>query len=503
LGIRQSRLAASALAATILLAAGFVPVAAAGSRSGSPGRDTAAPGATPPVVTLTAGGQTFEIRGRPGDAAWAAAIKTGLATEVQALEDLTGFTAPGGTIAIVEVVDGPNDFGISYDAAGKTLYIPQSAGPAVVADALARIWFNPTLFSDTWVNEGLAAFGEQVAGAGNYVPCSAVPAYPGSGGPNLANWTTLDGNSTIVEQNVADWQTGASCAFFTAVAQAAGPANFRNVLAAAATRRPAYGAAGGTTAGGTAPVGFHELLDLIDEVGLVPAGGTDPDMAQKLLGGFGLLDDATLAARSQARAEYHAIEARAGSWSIAPAIRAPMQSWDYAAAETAIATAGQILDLRDAVEKTIPSYAPDGSTIQTGFSTASTQAELDGVRSVMQQMSDASGTIARAKKLRDGSHSFLQSIGLLGADLDTPIKHAVSDLQSVQPARAQTDARSAIDEIDGAATVGLLRVALTVGFLGLLLVVSFWVVLLWRRARRRKNAGSAPPDDSKAASPSE
>ena len=502
MGIRPSSLAAIALAATLLLAAGVAPVAAESSRADGPGHDEAA-GAPPPVVALTAGGQTFQLQGRPGDSAWAAAVKTSLATEFQSLEDLTGLTAPGGTIAIVEVNDGPNDYGISYDAAGKTLDIPQSAGSAVVADALARIWFNPTFFSDTWVNEGLAAFGEQVAGPGNFLPCSAVPAYPGTGAPNLTDWATLDANSTITEQNVADWQTGVSCAFFTSVARTAGIANFRNVLAAAAARRPAYGDTGGSAAGAASPVGLHYLLDLIDEVGLFPAGIADPDMAQKLVGGLGLLDTATLAARSEARAAYHALETRAGSWAIAPAIRAPLQSWEYAAAETAITTAGQILDLRDAVAKTIPSYGPDGSTIQTGFSTASTQADLEAVRSVMQQMSDASGTVVRAQKLRDGSHSFLQSIGLLNADLDTPIKHALSDLQGVQPAKAQTDARSAIDEVDGAAAVGLMRVVLAVGVLGLLLVAAFWLVLLRRRARRRKKKAAAPPDDSVAASPSE
>jgi hypothetical protein len=488
------------LAGMLLLAVGYVPAGAAGAGAANTHRRAAVPLAQQPVVTLTAGGQTFDIQGRPGDSRWLAVVKSGLTAEVPALEDLTGLTAPGGTIAIAEVDDGLNNNGISYDPASRTLGIPQSAGPSIVANALARIWFNSTFFSDRWVNEGLAAFAEQVAGTGSYLPCSAMPAYPGAGNPNLAAWATLDAASTIAEQNVADWQVGASCAFFAEVAEAMGPANFRNVLVAAAARRPAYGL-GSQAAAGASPVTVRQLLDLIDEVGMVPASAPDPDMAQKLLAGFGLLDTATLASRSQARAAYHALTTRAGSWSIAPAIRAPLQSWDFAAAEAAMTTAGEILDVRDAVEKTIPSYSPNGSAVQTGFETAAIQDDLESLQSVMQKMFDASGTIAHATGLRDGSRSLLQTIGLIGTDTDTPIKHALADLQSVEPGKAQSDAQLAIDEIDGASNVGLLRAALAVGLLGLTLILAFWLALTVRRRRRRRRGGTvagdvAPPEET-------
>lgn len=501
MGIRPLRLAAPAmLAGTLLLAVGYVPAGAAGTGTASAHRPAAVLLAQQPVITLTAGGQTFDIQGRPGDSRWLAAVKSGLTAEVPALEDLTGLTAPGGTIAIAEVDDGLNNNGISYDPASRTLDIPQSAGPSIVANALARIWFNSTFFSDRWVNEGLAAFAEQVAGTGKYLPCSAMPAYPGAGDPSLAAWATLDAASTIAEQNVADWQVGASCAFFAEVAKAMGPGNFRDVLIAAAARRPAYGV-GSQAATGASPVTVRQLLDLIDEVGMVPASAPDPDMVQKLLAGFGLFDTATLASRSEARASYHALATRAGSWSIAPAIRAPMQTWDFDPAGAAIVTAGQILDLRDAVEKTIPSYLPNGSAVQKDFETASIQGDLDALRSVMQKMSDASGTIAHATRLRDGSHSLLQTIGLIGTDIDIPIKHALADLQSVEPGKAQSEAQSAIDEFDAASNVGLLRAAVAAGLLGLTLVLAFWLALLLRRRRRRGRGGTiagdlAPPEEA-------
>ena len=486
------------------MAVGYLP-AAAGTGMAGTGGQTAVFGAPLPVVTLTAGGQTFDIQPRTGDKAWLAAVQASLTTEVPALEDLTGLTAPGGTIAVAEVDDGLNNHGISYDAASHTLDIPQSAAPGVVANALARIWFNSTLFSDRWVNEGLATFGEQVAGAGNYVPCSEMPAYPGSGDPNLAAWATLNADSTIADQNLADWQVDASCAFVAEVAKTMGPANFSNVLVAAAARRSAYGA-GSQAAAGASPVTVRQLLDLIDEVGMVPAAAADPDMAQKLLGGLGVIDQATLTSRSEARAAYHALITTAGSWSIAPAIREPMQSWDFASAEAAMTTAGEVLDVRGSVEKTIPSYSPNGSTVQKDFETAATQDDLDALLAVMQKMLDASGTIAHATKLHDGSRSLLQTIGLIGTDLDTPMKHAMADLQAVEPDKAQSDAQTVSDEIDGASGVGLLRAAVAAGLLGLILIAAVWLLLIVRRRRRHRGNSSgtvAPPGESTEDTPTQ
>jgi hypothetical protein len=284
-----------------------------------------------------------------------------------------------------------------------------------------------------------------------------------------------------------------------------GPANFRNVLVAASARRPAYGA-GSTAPAGTSEVTLRQLLDLIDEVGMVPAGAADPDMAQKLLAGLGVMDETILASRSEARATYHALITRAAPWAIAPAIREPMQSWDFASAEAAMTTAGEILDLRDAVEKTIPSYSPNGSTVQKDFETASIQDDLDTLQSVMQKMSDASGTIAQATKLRDGSRSLLQTIGLIGTDLDIPMKHALADLQAVEPGKAQSDAQTAIDELDGASGVGMLRTAVAAGLLGLVLIAAIWLVLVLRRRRRRGGKGTetaAPPEDPTADTPAQ
>jgi hypothetical protein len=275
-----------------------------------------------------------------------------------------------------------------------------------------------------------------------------------------------------------------------------GPANFRNVLVAAEARRPAYGA--GAAPAGTSAVTTRQLLDLIDEVGMVPAGAADPDMAQKLLAGLGVIDDPTLALRSQARAAYHALITRAGSWSIAPAIREPLQNWDFASAEAAMTTAGEVLDARDAVVKTIPSYSPDGSTVQKDFETAAIQDDLDALLAVMRKMSDASETIAHATELRDGSRSLLQTIGLIGTDLDTPMKHALADLQAVEPGKAQGDAQTAIDELDGASGVGLLRTGVVAGLLGLALIAAVWLALILRRRRRRGSGKGTQPDPAPA-----
>jgi hypothetical protein len=492
LGIRPLRLAAPAiLAGGILLAVlGSATVAAAGGVN---------PRATHPASTgqdtpLTAGGQAFDIQVLPGDTAWAASIATDLGPVMTGLEDLTGLTPPGGTIVIAEVVYGLNDYGIAYDSATKTLDIPQSTDRVIVGHALAHIWFNSTLFADTWVSEGLATFFGRVVGMSQDTPC-LEPAYPGIGMPNLARWQTINPASTIQDQNVSDWQYQASCAWFDSVAGIMGRDAFRNVLKAAAGGEQAY--IDTVPPAGGLPVTTRRLLDLIDERGMLPAGIAYSDRAQALLAGDGIFDPTVLMDRSQARAAYHALESKAGTWSTPRVIRGSMRSWDFAAAQVAMTTATQILDLRDAVAKTIPGFWPSGGSIEIAFETAETQAELADVASLMQKMADAAETYARANRVRAQSRSIVQTIGLIGVDLDTPMKLARADLDSFKPDPAVAAARSEIDAVDGAVTAGWLRTGLAVGLLGLILIAGLWIWLFSRRRlpERPTDPATTPPSE--------
>jgi hypothetical protein len=184
-------------------------------------------------TALTSGSQTFDLQGWPEDSTWSTAVRGDVSGDFQRLEDLTGLKGPAGTVVVAETGGGLNDDGVTYDPATKTVGIPEGAAPNVVAHALAHVWFNPTMFKDTWLSEGLAGYGQKAAGEGSYTPCTEPGVYPASGPPDLTTWRTLNFNSTTQDQNVSDWQYSASCYFFTTLANAMGPDAFRSFLKAA------------------------------------------------------------------------------------------------------------------------------------------------------------------------------------------------------------------------------------------------------------------------------
>jgi hypothetical protein len=168
-----------------------------------------------------------------------------------------------------------------------------------------------------------------------------------------------------------------------------------------------------------------------------------------------------------------------------------MNGWDFPAAEAAMAKVGTILDLRDQVGKTLPGFSLDGTQIQTLFETASTQADLDSLASLLKKVSDASGKVARATQLRNGGHDFLQTIGLISADLDTPLRQARTDLQNIDPDGAASRAESVINRVNGSSELGLLWVIAAGAVLAFVLMLTTLLVGFVLMPARRRKASSA------------
>jgi hypothetical protein len=432
---------------------------------------------------VTAGSQAFDIQAWPEDPAWSAGVGADITTDVPALEALTGLKMPGGTVAILEAGDQQlGEYGGMYNSATSTAQIPETVQKDTVAHELSHIWFNHNLFADKWISEGLAGFSEQAAGAGNFTPCAEPGAYPGTGSPNLKLWQLLNNNSTTQDDQVSAYQYGASCYIFTTLAADMGPANLKLVLKAAYADQMAYVS---TTAdekisGASLPLSSKELLDLIDERGMVPAG-EDLDTAQTLLAKYGIFDATTLSDRSTARSAYHELASAAKSWKLPPAIREPMANWEFDSAQAAMATAKQIVDSRDSIGKLIPDLSLDGTVLQKQFEAAETQTDLDNLLTLIKAEADAAARVDQATKLSNNSRSILESIGLLGTDVQTPLTQARTDLANVKPESATTGAQRVIDRIDKSSDQGLLRAGSVAGILAVILLLLALVVFLRRR----------------------
>lgn len=435
---------------------------------------------------LTVGDQGFTLKGWPEDPTWSTTIAGDITADVQRLTDMTALSMPGGSVTIQEVGNfqlGGFYIGL-YDQKTRTVYVTEDLDPSDLAHELSHIWFNSKMFAQTWMYEGLAGYSEKAAGAGNYKACESPKTYPGTGLPDLANWEFVDPDSTTQEELVASWDYAASCWVITSLADAMGPEPFKSVMVAADKGLIAYAGATPTEDSPLAgkPISAKELLDLIDEWGMVPGGVTDLDQAQEMFATYGILNDGTaLHARSAARAEYHRLVAAAGTWKMPFAVRYAMASWDFTSATTAMTTAAQILDLRKQVGESVDGLSLDGTAIQTQFEQARSQADLDALLTLAQKEADAAAKYARARELNDGGRNILQAIGLIGTDTTRSIDSARSALVASEPDGASTSAQQVIDAIEKSSGQGLLRIGILAG----LLLLALGAVLIVRRRRRR------------------
>ena len=449
-------------------------------------------------ATVTAGDQQFNLHAWPEDTTWATAIQTDLTNDVPALEALTGLQMPGGTVAVSEAATSQlGEYSGVYDQDTKTATLTEDTANSTVAHELSHIWFNKTLFSSAWIYEGLAQYSEKIAGAGNYKPCTDPGTYPGTGSVNIRYWTYLDVNSTKDDEALATWDYAASCYLVTKLADAIGPDNFKAVMVAATKGQPAY--AGGDpsakAAGTPRALADEDFLDLIDELGMVPAGVTDAEQAQKLFQAYGLLATSDTAGRTVARAAYHTLLTTADKWGLPLAVQTYMGGWKFTDAQTAMDTSTKILALREQISKTLSNFNQAGSALEKQFESAKTSADLDSLLKVAQAEADAAKVVSQAKQLKEGPLNPLQAIGLIGTDLAGPMTQANTDLTNAKAAEATSSATKVINAVNGATIQGVLRIAVV---LVLLLLLLGLVLFLRRRMRRRAAPVLASADGTTA-----
>jgi hypothetical protein len=432
--------------------------------------------------TVAAGDQQFDLDSWPEDTSWAATIRDALTVDVPKLEGLTGLKMPGGTITVEEVASSQlGEYAGMYDSLTKSASITDDTDSATVAHELSHIWFNDGLFAATWMDEGFAGYSEQVAGDGNNKPCADPGTSPGTGSAILAQWKYLDLNSTKDDTALASWDYAASCYLVTKLAGAMGPANFKAVLVAAESRRQAYvgGDPANQAAGNQSAITAQQLLDLIDEFGMMPSGAKDPAQAQGLFISYGIVTAAGASGRTDARAAYHTLLAAAGKWGLPLAVQASMETWNFGTAQKEMAAATKILSVRDQIKKTLPDVDQNGTQLEKLFESAKSAADLDSVLTVAQAEAATASKMSEAASAEDGSHNPLQAIGLLGTDLGATVKQATTELGQAKPADASASAEKVIDEVNGATVLGLIRLLLLIVLLLLAVALAFlgrWLI---------------------------
>jgi hypothetical protein len=438
----------------------------------------------------TVNGQKFEIQSWPEDTAWKAMIENELAGDIKGLQEMNGLDLPGGTIVVREVGNSElGEYAGLYNSLTKIAYVTEDTGPDIIAHELSHIWYNRNLFKDKWASEGLAGYSEKLAGVGNYTACKAPGSYPGTGKPDLVAWVVLDFTSSTTDQQILDYQYAAACYIITELAADMGDASFKAVLEAGSKGLMAYqGATVDEKApASSTPLSSEAFLDLIDEMGMIPGGVEDLDQAQTLLAKYGIFDATDLAARSKARASYHALADQAGDWKMPLVVRDQMGRWNFDAADMALTSAQKIIDARDAMEGELKDVSFTGTKLQAQFQNVATADDLSTLADLVAKESDAAKVVAEAQKAESGGQNPLQMLGLLGSDVHTPMNQAIDDLKNLKPDEAKTSAQNVIDTVNGGTMGGLLRILLVVG----VAVVAFLAFLLFRTMRRRRAEAAA------------
>jgi hypothetical protein len=415
---------------------------------------------------LDVDGQRFAVQSWPEDPAWQTRIEGLLGDYIDRLQAMNGLDLPGGTISVREVGNSElGEFAGMYNSATKIAYLTEETGPDIVAHELSHIWYNRNLFQDKWASEGMAVYSEQLAGPGNYTLCVEPGKYPGTGTPDLSEWVILDMTSTTQDEQVLDYQYSAACYVITQLATDIGEDNEKSDAS-------------------SAPLSAEAFLDMIDERGMLPAGVEDLDQAQELMADYGIFTSTELSGRSEARADYHKLADDAGNWKLPLAVRGPMASWSFHEAETAMTNAAEVVGARDEIEGELPDFSFDGTELETRFEGVATAAELSDLTDAARQEADAAAVLVQAREAESAGRNPLAMIGLLGADLQSPLSQATDALKSVRPDEAKTAAQSVLDQVNDATLTGVLRLAVLLG----LMLLAFLAFKLFQRLRNRRRA---------------
>ena len=178
-----------------------------------------------------------------------------------------------------------------------------------------------------------------------------------------------------------------------------------------------------------------------------------------------------------------------------------MSGWEFARIDETVAAGLAVLETRDdlrVASKRLGVTIP--GTFQQDYEAADNSVdELDTIRIALEDQLDAVEAVEAAVAAAAEPRDFLTRIGLMGADVTSPLSQARAELSAGNPDAARAAAADEIRLLADASDVGKGRVMWTVGGVvgGLLLLVGL-VLLLRRRGRRRRAAVAALAAEAEA-----
>ena len=297
------------------------------------------------LLTETAAlpGATATIRAWPDDPEWAAFVAEAIEEGVPAIEDLTGLDWPAGDIEVIETVT-PYLLGYGgwFNASSGRIEIGDSLERDLILHELGHGWFNDELIDGRWITEGLAEeFASRAIEATGGERLD--PVEPDLQEPlrvPLAAWASP---WTLDEEVAFDYEQFHYNASWWVIRQITDDIGLEAFSAVLIGLRddvlPYQGEGPGDET--TQSTRWTHMFDLLED-----RGATNLD---ELFETYVLSpgDQGRLAPRRVARDEYDALVDMGRGWSPPLVLRQAMSSWRFDDARLMIATAQDILVLRD------------------------------------------------------------------------------------------------------------------------------------------------------------
>lgn len=447
-------------------------------------------------AVTAADGRQLLIEAWPEDPTWQTTIASRAATSADALEALIGRSLPGnGPIVIEETsqADLGNYVGDRDSDTGVIQVSEDLSQLDTVAHELAHTWFNGSLFSDTWLNEGNAEWAATAVGGGAIPACTDPGGSPGGTPADIADWQVAGPRATQAQIDAVQYQYSAACFVVSQIAQTAGTTNMRRAIQDMLDRKVPYeeGTAARLPAG---PLTWRQWLDTVDEDAMVPAGA-DMNLAQALMQRFGVdTNTAELAARSAARQQYHQFSTTASGWAMPTFISQAMAAWRFTDATAGLQEAATVRDLAEQIDRALPGADTVTGVVETRFESAASLADLQATQQFAEGLLDAANAVSRADLAVSQATGPIETVGLAGHDLTTVQANAHHAIAAGDAAAATAGAAQVTQTVAAATEWGLIRLGIGAFLALVLLVVAAWLI----RRRRRQTAASGTPDSDEA-----
>lgn len=431
---------------------------------------------------VTVGPINVALRYWADDAGWADQVERVLRSGYPVLREMIGLGDPTAISLTVEEASSQaiGGFSGSYDQTSGRILISYFADPYVILHEVAHLWFNGTLVSDRWVQEGFASYYSQQAvdrlGMVDHAPLltarirlAAVP---------LNDWSVQEPSSTQEA-----YLYGAALQVARQLATQAGQEGLRDVWSVlrsgVAAYQPIYSS--GPEISGSGPADWRRLLDVLEHtthlsyVEIWRAWVVDSSQVA-------LLDQ-----RANALTAYAAAQKTAGTWELPPEIRRSLDGWLFPQATLYMSEARDILTQRDEIAA---AAANEGTTPPPTLRAAFEKSGIAVARAEASAESAVLAEMAAARKAETASGGAARELGLLGANPNADLAVAREAFASGDTSRAMILASSARAAWQSAIGTGQARIfgslCILAGVLTLL-ALYFWT----RGVDRRENPAVA------------